>query len=127
MNVWKTLIFKDIEWEEPPRGYYLTKVKQKVLWEDKNTGATLALIKFPEGVADKIHSHPGANQVTIGLSGEVEMPPNGIIAPIQPDRSMIISKGEKHGATRFTKEGIVLFFWDGFPRPVIEAETISKP
>jgi len=127
MNFWKTLLFKDIEWEDSPRGYYLTEVKQKVLWEDKNTGATLALVKFPEGVADKIHSHPGANQMTIGLSGEVEMPPNGIIAPIQSDRAMIISKGEKHGATRFTKESIVLFFWDGFPRPVIEEETISKP
>jgi len=107
MNVWKTLVFKDIEWEDSPRGYYLTEVKQKVLWEDKNTGGTLALVKFPEGVADKIHSHPGANQMTIGLSGEVEMPSNGIIAPIQPDRAMIISKGEKHGATRFTKESIV--------------------
>ncbi len=123
MNPRMTLIFKDIEWEDPPRGYYLTKVKQKVLWEDKNTGATLALVKFPEGVADKIHSHPGANQMTIGFSGEVEMPPNGIIAPVQPDKAMIIPKGEKHGATRVTKESILLFFWDGSPRPVIEEET----
>ncbi len=36
MNLWKTLIFKDIEWEDPPRGYYLTKVKQQVLWDPQD-------------------------------------------------------------------------------------------
>jgi quercetin dioxygenase-like cupin family protein len=120
MNLWKTLIFKDIEWEDPPRGYYLTKVKQKVLWEDKNTGATLALVKFPEGVADRTHSHPEANQTAIGLSGEIEMPPDKVTAPLRADMAIMIPKGEKHGATRFTKEGIVLFFWDGSPKPLIE-------
>jgi len=58
--------FEDLEWEDPPRGYYLTDVKQKTLWKDEKSGATLALIKFPEGVADKIHSHPEANQIVIG-------------------------------------------------------------
>ena len=123
MNLWKTIIFKDIEWEDPPRGYYLTKVKQKVLWEDKKTGATLALVKFPEGIADKIHSHPEANQTTIGLSGEVEMAPGGVITLVQPNMAMIMPKGGKHGATRFSKESMVIFFWDGSPRPVIEEET----
>ena len=38
---------KILPWEEPPRGYYLTAVKQKVLWEDKETGATTVLLRFP--------------------------------------------------------------------------------
>ena len=59
--MWQFLNFKDIEWEDSQRGYYLTQVKQKVLWEDRKTGATLVLVKFPPGVADKIHSHPEAD------------------------------------------------------------------
>jgi len=118
--MWQFLNFKDIEWEDSPRGYYLTEVKQKVLWEDKKTGATLTLVKFPPGVADKIHSHPEADQITIGLSGELEMPPKGVITPLVPNMAMTMPKGGKHGATRFTKESIILFFWDGPPKPKIE-------
>jgi quercetin dioxygenase-like cupin family protein len=118
--MWQFLNFKDIEWDDTPRGYYLTEVKQKVLWEDMKTGATLALVKFPEGVADKIHSHPNANQMTIGLTGEVEMPPNGVLTKVEPNMVVTMPKGGKHGATRFTEESIILFFWDGTPKPVIE-------
>ena len=46
---------KSLAWEEPLRGYYLTDVKQKVLWEDLETGAATVLLRFPPGVADKIH------------------------------------------------------------------------
>ena len=53
---------RKLEWEDPPRGYYITDVKQKVLWENLETGAMMALVKFPNGVADEIHSHPHANQ-----------------------------------------------------------------
>ena|SRR5208337_3976757 len=79
-----------------------------------------ALLKFPPGVADKIHSHPEANQITIGLSGEVKMPTSGVIAPLQPNLTLTMDKGGKHGATLFTKESIGLFFWDGPPKPVVE-------
>ena len=115
--MFKFLNFKDIEWKDAPRGYYLTNVKQHTLWEDKKTGATLALVKFPKGVADKMHSHPEATQVTIGLSGEVEMPQG--IMPLIPNMLMTADKGGKHGATNFTKESIVLFFWDGPPKPKV--------
>jgi mannose-6-phosphate isomerase-like protein (cupin superfamily) len=117
-DVFKFLRFEDIEWKDAPRGYYLTDVKQHTLWEDKKSGATLALVKFPKGVADKIHSHTEANQIMIGLSGEVEMP-NGIM-PLLPNNVTTISKGVKHGATKFTKESILLFFWDGSPKPKVE-------
>lgn len=118
--MWQFLKFNDIEWEDTPRGYYLSDVKQKVLWKDENTDATLALVKFPEGIADKIHSHPEANQITIGLSGEVEMPPNDVLMKVEPNMVVTMPKGEKHGATNITQETIVLFFWDGPPKPEIE-------
>jgi quercetin dioxygenase-like cupin family protein len=117
-DMFKFLSFKDIEWKDAPRDYYLTDVKQHTLWEDKKTGATLALLKFPKGVGDKIHSHTEANQIVIGLSGEVEMP-NGII-PILPNTLITTSKGVKHGGEKFTKESILLFFWDGSPKPKTE-------
>ena len=107
------------EWEIPPRGYYLTNVRQKTIWRDEKTGATLALVRFPEGVADKIHSHPDANQIVIGLSGEIEMP-DGKRVKINPTLSYHWTKGEKHGATKVTKESLMLFFWDGSPKPQIE-------
>jgi hypothetical protein len=34
--------------------------------------------------------------------------------------ALYMDKGGKHGATRITKESIILFFWDGSPKPVIE-------
>ena len=114
----KVVPFEDLEWEDPPRGYYLTDVKQKTLWKDEKTGATLALIRFPEGVADKIHSHPEANQVVIGLSGEMEMP-DGTLVSVKPNSVYHFDKGEKHGATMVTKEVLTLFFWDGPPKPEV--------
>ena len=115
--MFKFLNFKDIDWKDAPRGYYLTDVKQHTLWEDKKTGATLALVKFPMGVADKIHAHTEANQIVIGLSGEVTMP-NGPM-PLLSNIVITTSKGAKHGATPIIKESISLFFWDGPPKPKV--------
>jgi len=108
---------KKLEWQDPPRGYYLTDVKQKVLWTDDETGATMVLLKFPVGVADKIHSHPEANQFCYGLSGEIEMP-DGNSVPVEGTLSFF-PRGEKHGATKVTKECIILFYWDGPPTPEV--------
>ncbi len=102
---------KGIEWEDPPRGYYLTDVKQKVLWRDEETGAMMALLKFPVGVADEIHSHPEANQLIYCLTGEIESP-DGIRTPMDGVFTHT-PKGEKHGASKCTKEAIILFYWDG--------------
>jgi quercetin dioxygenase-like cupin family protein len=113
------LSFDDIEWEDAPRGYYLTDVKQKTLWTDPKTGATLALVKFPVGVADKLHSHPEATQITIGLTGELLMPPDNAPARLKPNMVITAPRGGKHGATEFTEESIVLFFWDGTPKPQV--------
>ncbi len=44
--------------------------------------------------------------------------PNGIM-PLIPNMVMTAEKDGKHGATNFTKESIVLFFWDGPPKPKI--------
>lgn len=108
---------KTLEWEDPPRGYYLTDVKQKVLWEDEETGAMTVLVKCPPGVADKIHSHPEANQSVYGLSGEIELG-NGSKIPVE-GLFAHYPKGELDGATMCTQESVFLFYWDGPPTPQI--------
>jgi quercetin dioxygenase-like cupin family protein len=102
-----------LDWEDPPRGYYLTEVKQKVLWEDKKTGATVALVKFPVGVPDEVHSHPEANQFVYTIDGEVE-DKKGNIKPLGGIFTYV-PKGKNHGGTKCTKEILLLFFWDGPP------------
>ena len=66
-----TIDTNELEWSGPSRGYYKTDVKQKVLYRDEETGALLALVKFPKGLADDIHSHPKANQHVFWLKGEM--------------------------------------------------------
>lgn len=105
-----------MEWEAPPRGYYLTDVRQETLWVDAETGVTWALVRFPPGVADRLNIHPKANQFTVALSGEVEMPDGGIVQ-LQGQAATIMVKGEVHGRTKFTKETVILFYWDGPPDP----------
>jgi quercetin dioxygenase-like cupin family protein len=107
--------FEDIEWKNAPRGYYLTDVKQKTLWVNEETGATLALIKFPPGIADKLHTHPNANQIVYGITGEIRTP-KGIMIPDGKNVN-ITPKGEVHGHGDFVKESIALFYWDGPPKP----------
>ena len=106
---------KSLPWEEPLRGYYLTDVKQKVLWEDSETGATTVLLRFPPGVADEIHSHPKANQHVYGISGEIEGD-DGNRSRIEGIYAYF-PKGEQHGGSTFTEESVLLFHWDGPPAP----------
>lgn len=110
--------FDEMEWEDTPRGYYLTDVKQKTIWKNEETGATVALVKYPPGVADKLHTHPEANQIFFPLSGEVEER-DGVVRSLDAKGVSIQFKGEKHGRTNFTKETIVLVYWDGPPKPEV--------
>ena len=109
---------KKLDWQDPPRGYYLTDVKEKVIWEDENTGAKMALIKFPVGIADKIHSHPNSDQFAFGLSGEAETGDGQKMA--MEGRFFYFPKGEMHGATKITEESVALFYWDGPSTPKLK-------
>ena len=100
-----------LEWEDPPRGYYHTAVKQKVLYKNEETGALMALMKFPEGLADEMHSHPRATQHSFWLEGEM--------IDVHGKRTTLkgcyacFPKGVEHGDTTFSEESIALFYWDG--------------
>ena len=113
----KAVDSKKLDWEDPPRGYYLTDVKEKVLWEDEKTGAKMVLLKFPVGIADKFHSHPESDQQVYGLSGEAETEDGRKIS--MDGQFFYFSKGRMHGASKITKEAIALFYWDGPSAPEV--------
>ena len=110
--------FDKMDWENTPRGYYLTDVKQKTIYVDPETGATIALVKYPRGVADYRHKHPEANQFFFPLSGQVEGGDGGLM-DLDGSVISIQYKGEEHGRTNFTKESIVLVYWDDSPKPEV--------
>ena len=66
-----------------------------------------------------MHSHPEANQIVIGLSGGLLMPPDNVPMKSEPNMVGTVSKGGKHGGTEFTEDSITLFFWDGPPKPEV--------
>jgi hypothetical protein len=62
----------DLEWKDPPTGYYMSQVKEKILWTDSKTGAIVTLMKFPPGPLDKKHRHPNANQWDYWIKGSLK-------------------------------------------------------
>lgn len=104
---------EDIPWEDAPKDFYITDVKQKVLWKNEETGATMVLLKSPadERPSDPLHFHPHANQWSFGLQGEgIEQ--NGEWWSFQGSTGYI-PKGKKHGLAVIIKESLSLVFWDG--------------
>ena len=108
----KPLFFntEDRDWEDAIQGYYLTDVKQKVLWYD-DAGALAVLIKVPPGISETAHYHPHANHWALGLYGEIEQV-DGSITSLNGKFSFM-PKGEPHVAGRVTKESMVYIYWDG--------------
>jgi len=106
-----TIDTNKLEWADPPRGYYKSPVKQKILHKDEKTGALLALVKFPKGLGDDVHSHPKANQHVFWLEGEL-MDESGKRIPLKGLYGFF-PKGLVHGKSVFAKDSIALFYWDG--------------
>lgn len=100
-----------MEWVDAPEDRFLTKVQQKILWENKATGAILVLQRAQPGIAEAKHYHPDANQWGLCLSGECELPDGSRI----PTEFLFgyIPKGEVHMYPKITKESISLVYYDG--------------
>jgi quercetin dioxygenase-like cupin family protein len=116
---------KDVEWEDPPKGDFLTDVKIKVLWRDEKTGAYFRLIKIPVGIDHELrHIHPEASHWSFIVSGEAELA-NGTKMTASEDNYLFMynPKGEEHGlkGIKYTKEFVVLQYFDGPPTRVSRA------
>ncbi len=97
----------EMEWTDPPRSYYLSDVKEKVLHLDPETGAKIALVKAPKGIMDKLHKHTEANQFAMLLDGGRQW------------TFGYTPKGEVHGGSDIKQEIIALFIGDGPPKPEV--------
>ena len=105
-----------VEWEDPRllRDIYPTGVMQKVLWEDKKTGATIMMTKYPAGPGSEAHTHPKANEAFYILYGEGEDSEGN--RRTAKGWFNYIPKGVKHGGTagwKYTKETVIIQFFDG--------------
>lgn len=110
---------KEVEWHDTPKGWYLTDVRQHILWQNEETGARFVLMKFPKGGNhEHPHTHPHANQWAMGLLGEMEQP-NGTRIKFTGDAFsfQFTPKGEKHGGLpdggKFCSDCYGLFYFDG--------------
>jgi quercetin dioxygenase-like cupin family protein len=119
----KLLLADDMDWEDAPKGSFLTPAKRKVLWKDEATGAELILAKVSTGLAESLHYHPHATEWVYGLSGECELP-NGMRLSAA-GATMCVPKGELHTCLKITKEATALMFFDG-PRTKIHVSDYHK-
>lgn len=108
-----------IPWQDAPSDLYLTPVKEKILWQNPDTGAMIVINKIPTGLTDSPHIHPDSNVMAYIFSGEQELPDgtrfsvDGIFN-CRP-------KGELDPGYKISKETTIIAFWDG-PRTRIEID-----
>jgi hypothetical protein len=117
---------KEVEWKDPPKGYYITDVKQHVIWKDETTEAMMVLLKVPKGSVHELpHKHPHASQWAFGLSGEMQEPDGTRISVAEHGHFFgHTPKGEVHGGdprTKYLTDIIGLLYWDG-ARDVMNVE-----
>ena len=110
----------EIECEDAPKDFYLTTVKEKILWQNPETGAMVTLCKFPVGLSDAPHIHHEATVMGYVLSGEAELP-DGRTISWPPHTFNCRPKGTLDMGYKFTKETILLAIWDG-PRTKIDVD-----
>ena len=114
---------ESIPWEDTPPGLFFTDVQRKILWQNKETGALLVLIKAQPGIIEPLHYHPYANKWAYFLAGECELP-NGTVIPVT-GLCGFIPKGELHVSPKVRKEGIVLCYFDG-PRTKVPVTDLKE-
>jgi hypothetical protein len=71
----------DIEalpWHDIPEGWALLPVKEKILWQNEETGAMAVLQRIPVGLVETPHYHPDGNHFIYGISGDVETPSGAV-------------------------------------------------
>lgn len=119
----KLLLADNMDWEDAPKGSFLTPAKRKILWKDDASGAELILAKVSPGLVESLHYHPHATEVVYGLSGECELP-NGMRLSVA-GTTMCAPKGELHTCLKVTKEATALMFFNG-PRTKIHVSDYQK-
>ncbi len=96
-----------IPWREKSlKGLY-----EKVLWRDESTGASIALIRFEQGVGIPAPHWHASNQFMFCLSGRYEYTATGVT--LTPGSFYWNPKGHVHGPTVAHEETVLLEMYDG--------------
>lgn len=129
-----TINNQKVEWQDAPKGWFLTDVKMHVLWQHPETGAMFVLIKVPKGsVWELPHRHPQANQMGFTLLGQAELPNGSKLEYGDGKYSFEYRpKGTTHGppkgsTMKITEDAIALQYYDGPPTKIFEGETRERP
>jgi quercetin dioxygenase-like cupin family protein len=110
-------MLKELHLPEPDPDNWVTLgktggIRVNTLWENEETGATIALLDIPEGAGIPIrHSH-ASNQFMYCLEGEYEyMEPESLV--LREGSFYMNPKDNPHGPTRANRRTLVLEIYDG--------------
>ncbi len=105
-----------------------TGMRINMLWENKETGASITLLDAPEGAGVPSEHRHASNQFMYCLEGEYEYTKTGLV--LRPGSFYMNPKGNPHGPTRAHSRCLLIEIYDGphyFEVPEYHSkETVGK-
>ena len=107
---------KEILLQQPDPTKWVTLDKMggmriNVLWENPETGASIALLDMPEGAGAPVKHVHASNQFMYCIEGEFEYLDPGLV--LKPGSFYMNPKGHPHGPTRANKKSLLIEIYDG--------------
>lgn len=96
-----------VEWREKS----LKGLFEKMLWRDEESGASIALIRFDEGVGIPEPHYHASNQFMFMIEGRYEYTATGLV--LTPGCFYWNPKGHVHGPTVAHEDTVFLEIYDG--------------
>ena len=122
----KELLIKELDpkkWTDIPAGFRIY-----TLWENPETGASIALFQIPKGIGVPTRHVHASNQFMYCLKGTYEYTSTGIV--LTPGTFYMNPKGHPHGPTMAHEDSLLLEMYDGphyFETPPYHTEqTVGK-
>ena len=111
------------KWKDIPAGFRIY-----TLWENSETGASIALFQIPKGVGGPTPHVHASNQFMYCLKGKYEYTATGIV--LTPGTFYMNPQGHPHGPTLAHEDSLLLEMYDGphyFETPPFHTdETVGK-
>lgn len=99
-----------------------------VLWEDTHTGASIAILEFPEDSGIPTEHVHASNQFMYCIEGEYEYLTSGLT--LRKGSFYMNPKGNRHGPTKARRRSVLIEIYDGphyFERPEFHTdETVGR-
>ncbi|MHB1536118.1 MAG: cupin domain-containing protein [Acidimicrobiales bacterium] len=95
----------------PWREKSLSGLSERMLWRDERTGASIALVRFENGVGIPLPHEHASNQFMFCLQGAYEYTASSRL--LTPGSFYMNPKGNVHGPTIAHEESVLLEIYDG--------------